>query len=263
MGNISMTPTHGAKSEQTARKQRAAGKFTLHLILGIVFSIIAAGIFAWVYDHVKDKNSKTTAFDDGLLHWMHAHQTPWVTALARGLAWFGNPPVIVGMAVLGVIVGLVWRKVRGAAWTLPIAVVGAGLIIQGVKITFQRPRPTLFHPLLHESGYSFPSGHSLISVVVYGLLGYFAMHLFGRRVPRLVVGIVTVAIILLVGVSRVYVGVHFPTDVLAGWTAGIPWLITCLGIHEGLTRRFQGVGEPVLENPSPLVKAAAGLPQKP
>ena len=134
--------------------------------------------------------------------------------------------------------------------------IGAGIIIQAVKMEFRRPRPTLFQPLLHETGYSFPSGHSLISIVIYGLLGYFAMHLFKAHAARVLVGAITILLIVLIGLSRVYVGVHFPTDVLAGWTGGLPWLITCLAIHEHLTRRFVKAGEPVLHNPPSLDKKA-------
>ncbi len=135
---------------------------------------------------------------------------------------------------------------RGAAWTLPIAVLGAGIIIQGVKLFIKRPRPSFFAPLLHEAGFSFPSGHSLIAMVVYGLLGYFALHLFKNHIARFVVRLVTVLVVFLIGVSRVYVEVHYPTDVLAGWTAGVPWLITCLALHEVLARRWPSSGESVL-----------------
>ena len=132
----------------------------------------------------------------------------------------------------------VLAKVRGAAWTLPLAVLGAGVIIQGIKMEFKRPRPTFFSPLLHELGYSFPSGHSLIAIVVYGLLGYFALHLVHSRAAKRAVRAVTVLLIICIGISRPYVQVHYPTDVLAGWTAGLPWLMTCIWLHEALTRHF-------------------------
>ena len=159
----------------------------------------------------------------------------------------GSPPVIVGIALLAALDGFFWRKVRGAAWTLPIAVVGAGVIIQGVKLFVQRPRPQPFlQPLIHETGYSFPSGHSLIAMVVYGLIGYFALHLFKNHAARLLVRILTVLVVFSIGASRVYVGVHYPTDVLAGWTAGVPWLIACLALHEVMARRWPSTGQPVL-----------------
>lgn len=233
-------------TSKTANK-KAGSILSVRLVLGILISLMASGVFAFIWDQVRDKNRSTTTFDHVVLSWMHAHQLPWLLSIARALAFMGSPPTIVGMAVLGIIVGLLWRKVRGAAWTLPIGVIGAGIIIQGVKLEFHRPRPTLFTPLLHESGYSFPSGHSLIAVVVYGLLGYFTLHLFHKRTARIAVIACTILLIVLIGVSRPYVQVHYPTDVLAGWMAGTPWLLTCLGLHEVLSRRFEKAGEPVLK----------------
>ena len=144
---------------QAAANTQAAQISTVHIIAGLLLSLLSTGVFAFIYDQVKDKNRVSTAFDRAVLTWMHLHQVPWVTMVAKGLAFMGSPPVIVSMAVIGTLIGLIWRKVRGAAWTLPLAVLGAGVIIQGIKMEFKRPRPTFFAPLLHESGYSFPSGH--------------------------------------------------------------------------------------------------------
>ncbi len=231
---------------KTQANTQAAGLVTVHFVVGIVLSLICSGLFAAVWDAVKDKDRATTQFDRSILTWMHAHQNPHLTAIAEVLAHMGSPPFIVGVAVVGALTGLAWRKVRGAAWTFPIAVVGAGLIIQGIKIVFRRPRPALFSPLLHEGGYSFPSGHSLIAIVVYGLLGYFLMHLFCSRGARRTIALGTGLLVFAIGVSRPYVQVHYPTDVLAGWLIGTPWLMTCLFLHEVLTRRFAAAGEPVL-----------------
>ncbi len=219
---------------------------SVRLLLGMLVSLIGSGMFALLWDQVEDKKHHITHFDQATLHWMHAHQEPWLLPIAKTLAFMGSPPTIMGIAVVGVITGLVWHKVRGAAWTLPIAVVGAGIIIQGIKLEFHRPRPTLYHQLIPETGYSFPSGHSLIAIVVYGLLGYFAMHLVKGHGKRTVVALITVLLILAIGISRPYVQVHYPSDVLAGWAAGLPWLMTCIGLHEVLARRFDGAGEPVL-----------------
>jgi len=231
-------------SQKTPGAQ-ATSIISLRLVIGVLVSLVATGLFAAVWDKVKDQGRATTQFDHVVLTWMHVHQVPWLLPIARGLAFMGSPPTIVCVAVAGAVLGLFWHKVRGAAWTLPIAVIGAGIIIQGVKIEFRRPRPTLFSPLLHETGYSFPSGHSLIAIVVYGLLGYFAAHLVKGHRARVGVLTITVLLIVAIGVSRPYVQVHYPTDVLAGWCAGLPWLMTCLGLHEVLSRRFAKAGEPV------------------
>ena len=255
-----VTPQPKAPGQgQDADKKKAAGAITLRLVLGVLFSLAAIGGFSWIRDSVKDHRTDTTALDRVVLTWDHAHQTPWLTALAKGLAFSGSPPTIIGIAIVATVIGVFWHKVRGAAWTMPIAVIGSGMLIQAMKLEFHRPRPTLYAQVIPETGYSFPSGHSLIAVVVYGLLGYFAMHLFKAYWERVVVGTVTVLLILLIGLSRPYVQVHYPTDVLAGWIGGLPWLIACLAIHEHLTRRFDGVGEPVLNNPPSLDKAASAV----
>lgn len=247
-----MNVAHEAKHKvDQANATQSAPKIVLrHLIVGIVVAILFAIIFVRLFDYVSDAGHKILPFDFSLLLWMYQRRAPIPNEVAIFLAHIGSPPVIVGIALAGAVVGLAWRKVRGAAWTLPIAVIGSGLIIQGVKLFMQRPRPQAvphsFQPLIHETGYSFPSGHSLIAMVVYGLLGYFALHLFKNHAARLLVRTVTVLIIVAIGIARVYVGVHYPTDVLAGWTAGVPWLIACLGLHEVLTRRWSATGEPVL-----------------
>ena len=235
------------QSVQTAnRTQPAPPIVARHVLLGVVLSIIFTVIFARLFDFIQDHGKTVTHFDRAILYFMYRHRARPLTQAATVLAHMGSPPVIVGLALVSAIVGAFWHKVRGAAWTLPVAVLGAGVIIQGVKLIIQRPRPSFFAPLLHESGFSFPSGHSLIAMVVYGLLGFFALHLFQSAAARLLVRLVTVAVVLAIGVSRVYVGVHYPTDVLAGWVAGVPWLIACLGLHEVLSRRWPSSGEPVL-----------------
>ncbi len=230
-----------------ANATQAAPNIVLrHVAVGLVLAVVFTVVFAKLLDFVKDNGSDVTPFDRNILYWMRAHRAPAFTQAATILARTGSPPVIVGIAAGAALLGLVWRKVRGAAWTLPIAVIGSGVIIQGVKLFIKRPRPSFFAPLLHESGFSFPSGHSLIAMVVYGLLGYFVLHLFKNHAARLLVRIVTVLVVFSIGVSRIYVGVHYPTDVLAGWTAGVPWLIACLALHEVLARRWPSTGEPVL-----------------
>ena len=243
---MNMTETARRTVQRANQTQPAPQIILRHVVLGVICSILFTVVFARLFDFVQDHGKAVTPFDRTILYWMYHHRAQGFTAAAGVLAHMGSPPVIAGLALVSAIVGIFWHKVRGAAWTLPIAIIGAGLIIQGVKLMIKRPRPSFFTPLLHESGFSFPSGHSLIAMVVYGLLGYFVLHLFRNFWARLAVRILTVLVVVAIGVSRVYVGVHYPTDVLAGWVAGIPWLIACLGLHEILARRWPSSGEPVL-----------------
>ncbi|MGI4788714.1 MAG: phosphatase PAP2 family protein [Janthinobacterium lividum] len=235
------------QSVQRANDMQPAPQIAVrHIALGIICSIVFTVAFAQLFDFVQDHGKTITPFDRNILYWMYHHRAHWLTQTAKALARMGSPPVIAGVALVSAVVGMFWHKVRGAAWTMPIAIIGSGIIIQCVKLFIKRPRPSFFAPLLHESGFSFPSGHSLIAMVVYGLLGYFVFHLFRNSWVKMAVRIITVLVVVAIGVSRVYVGVHYPTDVLAGWTAGIPWLMACIWLHEVLARRWPSSGEPVL-----------------
>ncbi len=241
-----ISPSTPADAPSPKTRRTVAGG----VLLGLAVSVVFVVLFVRLFDFVTDTGHNVLPFDRSLLLWMYHRRTPPLNELGEWLANLGSPPVIVGIGLVGALAGTVWRKVRGAAWTLPIAILGSGLIIQTVKLIVQRPRPAAvphgFQPLLPETGYSFPSGHSLIAMTVYGLLGYFALGVCRHRWARLTVRVLTALLVLAIGASRVYVGVHYPTDVLAGWTAGVPWLVTCLGLHELLTRRWPRSGEPVL-----------------
>jgi undecaprenyl-diphosphatase len=239
---MTLAPTVGSDSTSISATR---WRIIAHVLIWLTVSCGSFVGFLLVLDGVKDDKRPITASDHAILIWLHGQQTPALTYCAHLLADLGEPKFIVCIGLAAALVGYFARPVRGAAWTLPTAIVGAGILIQTVKLTFRRARPDIFTPLLHETGYSFPSGHSLISVVVYGLLGYFAIHLFNNRFARVGIGIATVLLVILIGLSRVYVGVHYPSDVLAGWSLGVPWLVGCLALHERLARHYSQLGEPV------------------
>ncbi|GEL22453.1 hypothetical protein PSU4_14070 [Pseudonocardia sulfidoxydans NBRC 16205] len=145
----------------------------------------------------------------------------------------------VGMAVLAAVVGalLLWRRRVGDAVVMIGAVAGAGLLIVGLKQAVARPRPPEALRLAVETTYSFPSGHALSSVVVLGTAAAIVVRLGWR--PALSGVAVTVAsgAVAIIGFSRVYLGVHWPTDVLDGWLTGGVWLTVCLAALSELDRR--------------------------
>jgi len=122
---------------------------------------------------------------------------------------------------------ILWvRKHRSSATTIAIA--GAGGIGLNIllKQLFARARPQLWERTVDVRFYSFPSGHAMMSMVIYGLLSYF----LASRFPRWRVGIFSLTLVLIaaIGFSRLYLGVHWPTDIIAGYTAGLVWLISCI-----------------------------------
>lgn len=162
------------------------------------------------------------AFDAPILVWLHGHESPGLTLLARVLTRVGDPTTV-GAATALVVVALVamWRL-----WdmvTFAVEVGGAAVLDLAGKQVFARPRPVLFPHLVHESNFGFPSGHAVGDVAF-----FLALFLLVERIApgrwRLA-GLGGVALAFVIGASRPYLQVHYPTDVLAGWALGLAWTI--------------------------------------
>lgn len=133
-----------------------------------------------------------------------------------------------------------WRSpgARTNALSMFVAIGGGEGLVDGLKALFHRARPAAIYAPL---GYSFPSGHSFFAVTLYGMAAYWMTRPTGDAPRRRWVGPVVVLLILLIGFSRVYLGVHYPSDVLAGFTVAIPWLWACLALSQ-VFRQLQRPG---------------------
>lgn len=170
----------------------------------------------------------------------------WLSSAMLDFTALGGVSVLTLLTILAVGLLLAQRKWRRALF-LVAAISGGAMLNAGLKIGFARPRPELVAHLVKVHDLSFPSGHAMNSAVVYLTLGVLlARAERGRRVKAyLLAG--AVLLTLLVGCSRVYLGVHYPTDVLAGWTVGASWATLCWLVAEWWRQRHPGarVGERV------------------
>jgi membrane-associated phospholipid phosphatase len=170
-----------------------------------------------------------------ILH-TYASETSGLTDFIRVVSIPGS---LVALALVGVLVAvalLVQRKwLTLAAWL--VAVLGGEALNLLFKDLFARPRPSFEHPLVVETSYSFPSGQAMESLVVYGMLAYFAGLTLGSGSTRgLSVGGVAL-IVILIGFSRVYLGAHYVSDVVGGFAAGGAWLGAVITAWEAVRRR--------------------------
>ncbi|HUG93189.1 MAG TPA: phosphatase PAP2 family protein [Planctomycetaceae bacterium] len=150
----------------------------------------------------------------------------WMEETVRDITALGGVAVL--LLTSGAVCGFLWlARKRRMALAVSAAVLGGMLASTLLKQTFERPRPDVVPPLVTVHSPSFPSGHSLMSAVVYLTLGALvATVVEGRRLKAYVTA-VAMLLTLLIGLSRVYLGVHWPSDVLAGWTAGLVWALLC------------------------------------
>jgi membrane-associated phospholipid phosphatase len=159
------------------------------------------------------------------LQWIHQFANSRLDRLMLFVTRLCNPEVAVPVALL-TLGALLARQARLAAWIFAIAGLGSILLNRSLKPLLPRLRPALYLPLIQENTFSFPSAHALGSTVLYGMIAY----LLAIRYPQRAIWIylLTAILVAVVGFSRLYLGVHWPTDVLAGWGVGFLWLITCI-----------------------------------
>jgi membrane-associated phospholipid phosphatase len=184
---------------------------------GLVGSLVVLGSVA---EGVRSQ--EVFALDAWATPFLHGIASPQLDALMNGLTDLGTSLIIIPILVVAV-AALVWKRRYGLAVFLSVAI-GGSVILQGtMKVFFARPRPQLAWATVLPDG-SFPSGHTMNSVIFYGALALILWSIWGRRIGLVALG--TAALLAFgVGVSRIYLGYHYFTDVVGGILAGIAWLI--------------------------------------
>ena len=205
------------------RRFQPEGAFGLSFTIGLAVLVISVWIFGGVLHDVLEQE-EVALLDAPIVSYVAAHRISWVTEVMEGITYTGSDVFLLALVSIG---GLVLRY-RTGSWRplllLAAAVLGATLLDLVAKLTIARPRPSVAWMAVPAAGFAFPSGHSVGSTAAYGGLTYLiaqAQMDWRARVEWLTIGVV---IAFLVGVSRVYLGVHWPTDVIAGWALGSAWL---------------------------------------
>jgi undecaprenyl-diphosphatase len=161
---------------------------------------------------------------------------PWAQEMARDVTALGSFAVL-GIVVVAIVGYLLLVHQRAATWLILLSVVGGVIVNNILKLSFARPRPDLVAPAARVFTTSFPSGHAALSAITYLTLGALLARTHPSRAIRIYFMSLAVILALLVGVSRVYLGVHYPTDVLAGWCIGAAWALGCWTLMTRLQRR--------------------------
>ena len=220
-----------------ARRFAATEYLGLHLTIGLALSLGALWLFGGISEDVIH-HDPLTQFDLTLANALHGHASPAGVAIAKNVSLLGSPEFIAawGLAVVGLLL-LRRQYLLLGGWIAALA--GGGLLDLALKRVFQRTRPTWEVPLLTARGWSFPSGHAMGSLIAYGMLAYLLV-LETRQRPRrrLVAAIGGAALLIfLIGLSRLYLGVHYFSDVIGGYAAGLVWLAACISGVEVIRRR--------------------------
>lgn len=192
--------------------------------LPLLGALVALAASLWFFGLIADDIVENeTANDQRLADWLHGRATDPLTEAFHVITFLGNFVTLLGVTILAV--GIFWRKGRrDDALFVTLAFVGAQVLSSGMKLGFRRDRPFFPDPLATEHTYSFPSGHALVSLAVYGALALVLARELSSNGRRALLFAGVALLVLAIGFSRLYLGVHYLSDVLAGYAAGIAWL---------------------------------------
>jgi undecaprenyl-diphosphatase len=218
-----------------ARRFAATEYLGLHLTVGLMLSLGALWLFGGIAEDIIH-HDPLTQFDLTIAAACYRHATPAGVAIAKGVSLLGSPGFVAawGLVLVG---SLLVRRQYFLLGGWVAAVAGGGLLDLALKRVFHRTRPTGDGPLLTAKGWSFPSGHVMGSLVAYGMLAYLLVREFHGRRLQVAVSAGAALLILLIGLSRMYLGVHYFSDVIGGYAAGAVWLAACVSGLEVVRRK--------------------------
>jgi undecaprenyl-diphosphatase len=224
------------------------GALGIFLVGGLIIAAIGTGFFVLMADHVREGG--TQAFDDSVMRWMGAHQSSNLDAVMVEITALGTG-VVVLMVVAIAALFLVLTNHKYSAILLLVSTAG-GIILNGIlKLGFNRPRPTIFLPVVHAVSSSFPSGHAMSAAIVYSTVAYLAARLHKSPWARWLVMTAAFLVIALISISRLYLGVHYPSDVIAGVAIGLAWAGFCMATLEAIQKFGIRHDPQILKNETP------------
>jgi len=229
--------------------------FGIFLLAGAGLALGGTYAFAEFAGHVR--SGSTQAFDDAVLRWFAAHRSPILDEVMLEITFLGTGTVVLMIvAITGMFLWLTRHKY--SALLLLISTAGGILLNNLLKQGYSRPRPQIVTWGTSAVSSSFPSGHAMSAIVVYGTVAYLAARLQARGRTRALTLAFAAIVILLICISRLYLGVHYPSDVIAGLIIGTAWAAFCMATLEAIQVYARTRAPRVLANerPAPSPEAA-------
>ena len=199
----------------------------VEIVLGMFVSIFSFLFFITFAEDVLEKEK--IFMDTAIAHAIYALRTPELTSVMQVLSFLGGEFLV--PATIVVTIFLFWKGYRREAALFSFAIIMGNFLNIIIKYLLKVPRPTI-DPLTVESFYSFPSGHAMNSFIFYASISYLVFHFTRRKKISVLIAFLSGVIVFLIGLSRVYLGVHYRSDVLAGFVAGFWWFVTVILIDK-------------------------------
>ena len=250
-------PIYGALRASTAKADSLVGALGIFLVGGLIIAVVGTALFVALASYVRSGSSQ--AFDESVIRWLAAHHTRGLDVAMLEITALGTG-IVVMMVVAVAALFLVLTEHKYSAILLLASTFG-GLVLNAVlKLGFNRPRPSIVVPVVHAVSSSFPSGHAMSAAIVYTTVAYLAARLHKRRWARWLVMTAAFIVIALISLSRMYLGVHYPSDVLAGIVVGLAWAAFCMATLEAILK-FAVRRDPWIQGTEPNALPAPPWPR--
>lgn len=194
--------------------------FVLCIFFGIAFGYIAAAV----------GNESIVHFDTAVIGFVQGLEAPWLTSIMKVFTWIGSGYVVAPIALIGFIVLYFVLRYRHQAFLLIAVIAGTVLLNGALKIYFKRERPEI-HRIMDANGFSFPSGHSMMAFALYAIIAYIAWRNVKTTTSRVVLVLFTAVMIIMIGTSRIYLGVHYPSDIVGGYAVSALWVTIAISVY--------------------------------
>ena len=215
-------------------EKRSLEFLSLSLLVGLAAAVAALIFFSWLTDQVFEGDA--VQFDEATRAAVHQLASPAMTVVMRFFSFIGSTLMLTILTAI-VIVWFASRRWGREAKLFAITMIGGSLLNMTLKMTFKRSRPVPFFDPWPPETYSFPSGHSLMSACFFGALAAILNARIRKKRVRAIVWVLATVMFLLVGFSRIYLGVHHTTDVIAGFAAALIWIVVVRFVEMQLARR--------------------------
>ncbi len=205
----------------------------------LLFGLLAKEVF----------EGELSTFDEAIRQAFQGIATPGLTQVMIFFTYLGSGYGILLFFLFALVLLCFFEKIRAAAF-LTIIMSGKVVLEAVLKLSFQRPRPEAFFGFKPPTSFSFPSGHAFSSPCLFGALALIATSESRSRSSNIIIWVAAVLLILTIGSSRIYLGVHYPSDILAGYLAGMVWLSAIYSIDSRLQKRGENLPSPSGEQKS-------------
>lgn len=208
-------------------------ELSLRLLSVWIICIIFTGFFAYIARSIHLQT--ISSFDEPIIDFVQSAEVSGLTSIMKLFTNIGSTTSVTLLAILTLGV-LLWKKYRAQAVLFTIVLVGTGILNQVLKLIFKRERPD-FNRLIDIGGYSFPSGHTMMAFSLYTVLAYIVWRNLKTTGSRIAIAIVAIFMIVMIAVSRIYLGVHFPSDIVGGILASSVWLFASIAMYQRFQRK--------------------------